>query len=66
MILVPLFDVANQKSAISKKRFLSYNLETLEKCVFLKDLQMILVPYFHIPARFKLRKHVWKSESVHT
>ena len=37
-------------------QFLSYNLETLEKWVFLKDLQMILVPYFHIPAGFQLRK----------
>ena len=46
-------------------QFMSYNLETLEKWVFYKDLQMMLVPYFHIPAGFQLIKIVLKS-SIHT
>ena len=45
-------------------QLLSYNLETLEKWASFKDLQMILVPFFHIPTGFQLRKNGFKS-SVH-
>ena len=45
-------------------QFLSYNLETLEKWVFFKDVQMILVSFFHISTSFQLRKNAFKS-SVH-
>ena len=45
-------------------QFLSHNLVTLKNYVFFKDLQMILVPFFHIPTGFQLRKNGFKS-SVH-
>ena len=41
-------------------QFLSHNLVTLKNYVFFKDLQMILVPYFHIPAVFQLMKNVFQ------
>ena len=46
-------------------QFLSYNLETLEKWIFLKGVQIILLPFFHIPAGFKFRKNALKSD-VHS
>ena len=45
-------------------QFLSHNLVTLKNYVFFKDLQMILVPFFHIPTGFQLRKNGFQS-SVH-
>ena len=38
-------------------QFLSHIYETLEKCVFYTDLQMILVPFFNIP---KQKSVIWK------
>ena len=46
-------------------QFLSYNLETLEKWIFLKGVQIILLPFFHIPAGFRFRKNALKSD-VHS
>ena len=45
-------------------QFLSHNLVSLKNYVFFKDLQSILVPVFHIPTGFQLRKNGFKS-SVH-
>ena len=45
-------------------QFLSHNLVTLKNYVFFKDLQMILVPFFHIPTGLQLRKNGFES-SVH-
>ena len=44
-------------------QFLSYKLETLKKWVFLKGVQIILLPFFHIPAGFKFRKNALNSRS---
>ena len=44
-------------------QFLSHNLVTLKNYVFFKDLQMILVPFFHIPTGFQLRNNGFKSIS---
>ena len=46
-------------------QFLSYEVETLGKWVFFKDVQMILVPFFHIPVCYQLRKNALKC-SIHT
>ena len=43
-------------------QFLSHTLETLQTCFFLKDLQMILVPFFEIFDRFWSTK---KLASLH-
>ena len=44
---------------------MSYTLMILEKCVFFKDLQMILLPFFDILAGFRFRKNALKSD-VHS
>ena len=46
-------------------QFLSNNLETLEKWIFLKGVQIILLPFFHILAGFRFRKNTLKSD-VHS
>ena len=39
---------------------MSYNLQILEKFIFFKDVQMILVPFFEIPYGDRLAKNVQK------
>ena len=44
---------------------MSYTLIILEKYVFFKDLQMILLPFFDILTGFRFRKNTLKSD-VHS
>ena len=45
--------------------FFSHAPGILEKCVFFKDLQIILVPFFYILTGFRFRKNTLKSD-VHS